>query len=134
MSAESVSVDVDSHPGVVLVRLHGTASPEVVRGWLAELSALPAYQHAVDAVFDLSGVDVAGISGDALRRIVRGLRGRADYGPRRVAYVVEGQLRFGILRMFSSLAEMQVQRTRGVFRSLDEALEWFDETPFEGAP
>ncbi len=132
MNAGSVSVDVDSHPGIVLVHLTGSASSEAVRGWLTELAPIPAYREAVDVIFDVSAVDVSDISRDELRRIIHVLRDRADVGPRRVAYVVESQLRFGILRMFSTLAGMQVRRTRGVFRSLDDALSWLRDTPAEG--
>ncbi len=117
-------IDSDTYPGVLLVRLSGSASWESVRGWLAELENVPAYSEAKDAIFDLSEVELSHLTQTEVRRIVEGLRGREGRGPARVVYVVAGELGFGILRMFASLADMQIQRSRSVCRSMADALDW----------
>ncbi|TVS18054.1 MAG: hypothetical protein EA417_04805 [Gammaproteobacteria bacterium] len=122
-------IDSNTYPDVLLVRLSGSASWESVRDWLAELENVPAYREANDAIFDLSEVELSNLSQAEVRRIVQGLRGREGRGPTRVAYVVAGELGFGILRMFASLADMQVRRTRSVCRSTADALAWLQASP-----
>jgi len=120
-------IDPDSHPGVLVLRPSGLATAAAVRAWLAELEGIPAYHPDNDVIFDLSDVDLSGLSRAELQRIVQGLRHRVDVGPKRVVYVASGELAFGILRMFTTLADMNVPRRRGVFRSMPEALAWLDD-------
>lgn len=119
-------IDPDSHPGVLVLRPSGPATAAAVRAWLAELEGIPAYHADHDVIFDLSDVDLSGLSRPDLQCIVQGLRHRADMGPRRVVYVAAGELAFGILRMFATLADMNVPRRRGVCRSVPEALAWLE--------
>lgn len=117
-------IDGDSYPGVLLLRPSGPVTALTIREWLTELDALPAYGAERDAIFDLSDVDLGTVSQAEMRRIVQALRGRAGRGPKRVVYVASGDLDFGVLRMFASLAAMQIPRDRAVFRSAAEALAW----------
>lgn len=118
-------VDHDSYPGVLVLRPQGPVTAAAVRAWLAELDEVPAYHPDMDVIFDLVDVDLSRLSREEVQRIVQGLRGRSAAGPKRVVYVVADELAFGILRMFTTLAGMQVPRDRGVFRSIGEALAWF---------
>ncbi|MCC5886842.1 MAG: hypothetical protein JJT88_10450 [Gammaproteobacteria bacterium] len=121
-------IDEDSYPGVLVLRPVGPVTADAVRAWLAELNDIPAYSADCQVIFDLSELDLSGLSREEVQRIVQGLRHRADSGPKRVVYVVADELAFGIVRMFTTLAGMRVPRDRGVFRSMPEAVAWFDQS------
>ncbi len=119
-----MSIDFESHPGIVLLRPSGPLTVTAALGWADEIEEHPGYLPGLDAILDLSLVDASGVSGADIQRVVQGLRQVSATGPRRVAYVASGESNYGLLRMFTTLAGFRMPRDRGVFRSVDEALDW----------
>jgi hypothetical protein len=86
----------------------------------SELRADPAFDPALDQLWDFTGVADVEISPDTLRRLARA---RSYSATARRAVVVPTDLGFGLGRMFQMLHEEAPEEVQ-IFRTLEEARRW----------
>lgn len=113
--------------GVLRLVLDGDYEQAALESAVSEALADPAYRAGMSLLIDSRRTGGDGSSA-ALRERVRFLRSTREHFSGKCALVVTGLLRFGLARMFASLAEVEGIEVR-VFQDMDEAeawIGWFD--------
>ena len=106
---------------LVLTRVDGAMSIEGLQQNQEWLLNQPDFSPGFRQIFDMSGMDNLETEGDE----VRGLPYIWDTDSRR-AIVATNDLAFGMARMYQLIRDTEHEGRLGVFRSLEEALEWID--------
>ena len=113
------------------IRLHVVTGRMEVKDLIEELGKVYSSGdipvHA-NVVWDLSGADATGVTGDQLRQLAifvkSAWKGETDL---KAAFIVGSDLVFGMTRMFEQLLDLFAEDSIRIFKSGDEALAWVRE-------
>lgn len=114
----SYKIDVDAR--VIRSHTDGVVTDEDLRGHQQRLRNDPGFDPSFDQIWDFREVERIEISTEAVRQLARS-RSYAE-GARR-ALVAPRDAAYGLARMFQALHDTAPEDV-GVFRTLEEALEW----------
>jgi len=94
---------------------------EAIDGWYAD-------SPTANLIWDLTDADLTAIDADKIKRILRHAKTLAHHREGgRSAFVIAGDLGFGLSRMYGTLAEaVDHPIPHRVFRTMDEALQWIE--------
>lgn len=119
-----VDISIDRDRNIAMVRITGRLNVGEVGRQAAAFVDRPDFTPGLPAIFDLRGADFASfgaVGSRAVAEVNRGLAARR--GAARVAFVVDNDLGFGVLRMHEVLGQSSNLQVR-VFRDLAEAQHW----------
>ncbi len=90
----------------------------------------PEYDPSLDDLIDLRGVTHMGVTGAGLHRLIALYDERdTPVSVTRNAIVAPTDVLYGVSRMFQTMRGEELPALVEVFRSMDEALRWLDESP-----
>lgn len=118
-----VSYSYNSSKEALYGKMTGELSIEEYRSITEEIVSSASYPPNIRTIWDFRGLDFSTITRDfvhALRNV------RAAFPKRRaarIAFVVNGDLGFGVTRMFETVCD-ELDDTSMVFRNFSEAEEW----------
>jgi len=91
-----------------------------------QLQSNPDFDPSFSQLLDFTQVTKIDLSADEIRILAQ----KSIFSPEsRRAFVVKGDLAFGLARLFEILRETMGEQGIGVFRDLDDALEWVLSAP-----
>jgi hypothetical protein len=132
--AASSAVDLEflDDPPCAVLRVDGPVRPDSGVRWFEAVRADARYRPDLALVFDVGEADFSGVSTRVMHGYLQHMKAHAqahggDDPAQCVAIVAPDDLAFGMGRMFAALARPEVDRPRGVFRTLDAALAWLRE-------
>ncbi len=123
--------------GCVFVRFSGLVALRELEMARAELEAMPGFRPGLDRLWDQRDCRIE-LSTEEVRWLADAWRAaEAVHGRRRVAYLVEDPVAWGLNRMFEALRD-STAASFGLFRSFPEARDWLGlpadfADPFEAA-
>jgi hypothetical protein len=116
-------VDTDPQRGLARVRAEGALDPADVFAAIVQVWREPAYQERPAVLWDLRAADPSALFFSELREVADRERAeRPDPRPARMAFLVAGDLAFGMSRMVQALLAREPIEVR-VFRD-DEKAAW----------
>ena len=114
---------IDTLNRVVFSRAFGILTYSECTAHMDHLSADPRFNPDFNQIFDFSEVTELSLSTDQLQQLAK----RSIFSAKsRRAYVVSGDLHFGLSRMFSALRETEGEPGIVTFRDLPSAIIWTD--------
>ncbi len=128
-----IETEIDVLRGVAIRRVLGKlVVTDAVEAMKSSYSH-PEFVGGMNSLWDLRQGDLAGLSSDDIREILRFATGTVEERGRgyRTAIVASGPLNFGMSRMLQTLGSDLPGNIR-VFRDYDEALAWASEPEAEG--
>lgn len=99
-------------------------SPEEIHAYPSTITKHPAYDPAYDELIDCREADGSALSTDVLRRMVAINRDELDEAPHRIAYVVDGDFGFALVRQYTTFGDRHTRSQHRLFREMAEALAW----------
>jgi len=112
---------IDADLGMVFSKATGVISLADGEDHMDRLSADPEFRPEYNQLFDLRQARGTALSDNALRSLASR---KIFSGNSRRAFVVEGDLEFGLSRVFATYREIQGEHGIHVFREMKEALSW----------
>ncbi len=84
----------------------------------------PDFEPGIDELLDFSNASIRNISKRDIELIWEFMKERTDLHTAKSVYVVNTQLEYGLGRMLGGYLGVQAPSERGIFYSIEEALEW----------
>lgn len=119
-------LELDKDTGIPIVTITGRLTLDGFGKSLDRIRRNPSYRGSDRSLWDLRGVFAPSV--DAVRTFAALAQGTETRSCRRAALVVEGEVQYGLARMFQILSE-QSGSVKRVFRDLTEARIWLCKTP-----
>jgi hypothetical protein len=119
----------ETDPDCVVLRPQGAFTPDAGLAWISLVLSHPRYAPGMAIVYDLTELDAESLDARVLREYVKRMQDHPlpVTRPMRVAFVAPTPLAFGMLRMFETIASLEVPRERAVFRTIQDARAWLGE-------
>jgi hypothetical protein len=119
------TIEPTGEPKFLLITLRGDLSGQGVRDVVGNVMQDPAWWPGIGLLYNIQGVSVA----EMTLKDVRGISDffvefREEFGPSKVAVLVDSPIKYGLARQFISMAERDGPPTLNVFRSEFEAQQW----------
>lgn len=119
-----MKIELDRDNAIVIVDLEDAASLDDIREADEALITLCEEFEDLGAIYDCSRSDFSAFYSDKLLEHAQWLSSRLDKFPKRIALVAQGDLEYGICRMWEIHAENLAPRSRKVFRDMETARNW----------
>jgi hypothetical protein len=113
----------------LIVTVTGVPTLEDFRKVMTTITTSDEFPADTDTIWDLRGIDPKALSEDLLRSIVSARKGFPSRHATRVAHVADGDLAYGMMRMYEALAEAgesTLPQRFAVFRTFEEAETWLE--------
>ena len=115
------SYKIDKERRLVMSSASGVFSMADARSHTEKLSKDPDFDPSFSQIADFTQVTRIELSPDDVRILAQ----RSLFSPNsRRAFIVPNELAYGLARMFEILRELAGEKGIGVFRTLEEALDW----------
>lgn len=112
---------IDKERRLVLTTGSGVVTLSDAVSHMNKLSKDPDFDPSFSQIVDFTHVTRIELSADDIRRLAQ----RTIFSPHsRRAFIAPDEAAFGIGRMFEMLRGLEGEKGIGIFRSLEEALEW----------
>lgn len=112
---------IDKEKRLVLTTAWGALSFSDAVAHKDKLLGDPDFERTYSQIIDLTQITEFLLSNEDVRAFAK----FSVFSPEsRRAIIAPGDLKFGMARMFATLRELQGERGIGVFRELEEALDW----------
>lgn len=112
---------IDKEKRLVLTTAWGVISFSDMVAHKDKLLSDPDFERTYSQIIDLTQITEFALSNEDIRAFAN----FSVFSPEsRRAIIAPGDLKFGMARMFATLRELQGEKGIGVFRELEQALDW----------
>ncbi len=115
---------IDAHERQATVVLHGPLRAADIREATLALVAHPSFHPHLPTLWDLREARAGDVTMDEIRSLTSDNESWLGAAERRVALLVARDVDYGVMRMWTALAEGPLPARRRVFRDLEEASRW----------
>lgn len=116
---------IDGEANLRIHTVRGKLVFDLLMKKLGEIYSLPGFKADMHALWDLREADLSAFTTAEVHRVKDYVKKRwGKKGVSRAALVVEGDMDYGLSRMYEMLMESETSSEVRVFRDFDEALQW----------
>ncbi|MCA9441716.1 MAG: STAS/SEC14 domain-containing protein [Candidatus Omnitrophica bacterium] len=121
---------IDAQRGIVYLQMDDPFDVNKGKELIDKMLDHPDFRKGMSTLWDIRGVDAASVTREHMREMRMFNLGREEkrgYG--RMAILVDSDINFGLSRMYHVVGDLP-HIEMSVFRELNEAEQWLDESPF----
>ena len=124
-----MAIDIKYKPenGFLYIKVMGQCSVEEYETAMDEITQSKQYPANINALWDVREQDFSDVTSSTVQNLVKVSKRYPERGNAMAAFVTNGNLAFGMLRMYeitSGMEENDTSQYLRVFRSYSEAEEW----------
>ncbi len=119
-----MEIHIDTQPAIAMINMAGMSGYSDLKRAVIALLEHPEHVDCMETIYDLRNAKLESITASDMSEFARWLVPYMARLSKRLAIVVNGDLEFGIVRMWISYSEGIISQDRMIFRDMESAKKW----------